>query len=526
MNIQAILETNADSKARTWHSSDGIITSGAFANRKTAIEAAPMAVPIRPAENQPPAAQRPKHDAPSNTSVGNPKPDALWHSQESEAWASVGKENFRINSPQFRSWLAGEIHRRGGKPSEGRIKELCDVFGAKARFDNPQYQVHIRTAFHDGALWIDLADVKRNAVRVDAAGWRVVPSAQVPVKFQRPANMRALPEPSREGADASYLGDVLNLKDPETLNLVLTFLSYALVPNHPYPLLSVSGPAGSAKSTFSEIIRNVIDPNAVPHVGAPALDALVAVARNNHVLCFDNMTSVSPSLADAMCRLATGGGLGGRRLYTNDDEATFSAIRPMVVNGINDLATRGDLADRALVIRLDAISESERRSKGEVDAAFTEFHPLILAGLLNLIVVGLRRLPEVSSRRQFLPRMADFALWGLAVAPALRWSESDFRLAYRANSRAALHAAAEDDPIVGRILEVIDLVPGKKLEGSPTQVWSRLRGADRFQQNFPQSPEVFSRLLRRAEPLLEAHGITVERPRTNKVRTIIIRRIR
>ena len=47
--------------------------------------------------------------------------------------------------------------------------------------------------------------------------------------------------------------------------------------------------------------------------------------------------------------------MGGRKFYTNDGEATFNARRPVVLTGINDVATRGDLADRTIVIQLEKI---------------------------------------------------------------------------------------------------------------------------------------------------------------------------
>jgi hypothetical protein len=74
----------------------------------------------------------------------------------------------------------------------------------------------------------------------------------------------------------------------------------------------------------------------------PRREDLPAFAKNNAILCFDNLSTIHPHLADDLCRLATGGGLGGRKFYTNDGEATFSARRPVVLTGINDVATRGD----------------------------------------------------------------------------------------------------------------------------------------------------------------------------------------
>jgi hypothetical protein len=221
--------------------------------------------------------------------------------------------------------------------------------------------------------------------------------------------MRPLPEPLPGGADASYLRGLLNVPDANTFRLVLTWLSFAMVPDQPYPVLAVSGPAGAAKSSFAELVRTTIDPNEVLLAGMPRGQDLVAYAKNNPVLCFDNLSTISPYLADDLCRLATGGGLGGRKLYTNDAEATFNARRPIVLTGINDMATRGDLADRTITVHLERISEAARRTDGEVRRAFADAHPRILAGLLDMVVMGLGGLEDVRKERRRLPLMADFA---------------------------------------------------------------------------------------------------------------------
>jgi hypothetical protein len=68
-------------------------------------------------------------------------------------------------------------------------------------------------------------------------------------------------------------------------------------------------------------------------------------------VCFDNLSRLPEDLADAACRLATGGGFGGRQLYSDHDEAIFDATRPLVFNAIPDLGTaRPDFLDRALIV--------------------------------------------------------------------------------------------------------------------------------------------------------------------------------
>ena len=95
----------------------------------------------------------------------------------------------------------------------------------------------------------------------------------------------------------------------------------------------------------------------------------------------------------------------------------FDAARPVILNGIEDIITRPDLADRAVFLTLEPIPEERRRPEGELWAAFEAERPRILGVLLDAMVQGLRRLPETRLEKQ--PRMADFVLWPRRLASAL-----------------------------------------------------------------------------------------------------------
>ncbi|MCH6583198.1 MAG: hypothetical protein IH808_09300, partial [Proteobacteria bacterium] len=115
----------------------------------------------------------------------------------------------------------------------------------------------------------------------------------------------------------------------------------------PYPVIVLSGEQGSAKSTFSAILRALLDPNSAPLRALPRNDReLFITATNGHVLMFDNVSGLPVWISDTFCRLATGGGFAVRQLYTDQDEVLFDAARPVVLNGIEDFVTRPDLADR------------------------------------------------------------------------------------------------------------------------------------------------------------------------------------
>jgi hypothetical protein len=69
-------------------------------------------------------------------------------------------------------------------------------------------------------------------------------------------------------------------------------------------------------------------------------------------------------ISDTLCRLSTGGGFAVRQLYTDQDEVLFDAMRPTILNSIEDVITRPDLASRALFLTLGAIPEDKRCTGG------------------------------------------------------------------------------------------------------------------------------------------------------------------
>src|SRR5205809_2067555 len=164
----------------------------------------------------------------------------------------------------------------------------------------------------------------------------------------------------------------------------------------PYPLLAVSGEQGSAKTVFSKILRALIDPNAAPVRTAPREERdLFIAAGNGHLLAFDNLSDLPAWVSDALCRLASGGSFAVRQLYTDRDEVLFQAARPIILNGIEDIIARPDLADRAIFLTLPHLHEQRRRVEKEIWCDFESAHPHILGALLDAASHGLRALPEV-----------------------------------------------------------------------------------------------------------------------------------
>jgi hypothetical protein len=241
----------------------------------------------------------------------------------------------------------------------------------------------------------------------------------------------------------------LNVRSDADFVLVVAWALAALRNRGPYPVIVLSGEQGSAKSTFSAILRALLDPNTAPLRALPREDRdLFIAASNGHVLAFDNVSGLPAWISDTLCRLATGGGFAVRQLYTDQDEVLFDAARPVILNGIEDIVTRPDLADRAVFLTLEPIPEERRRPEAELWAAFEAERPRILGALLGAVVQGIKRLPEI--RLDKLPRMADFALWATACEIAL-WPTGTFWSAYSGNRDEAAAGVIDADPIAAAV---------------------------------------------------------------------------
>jgi hypothetical protein len=458
--------------------------------------------------------------------IGLAQTAELFHAPDGTGFADLDlnghRETWPIRAKGFRRWLARRFFETtGGAPSSEALQSALNVIEAKAHFDAPERVVHVRVAGLDGKLYLDLCDERWRAVEIDASGWRVIDNA--PVRFRRASGMRPLPVP-RRGGTINALRPFLNLKSDADVVLIVSWALACLRNRGPYPVLVLSGEQGSAKSTFSAILRALLDPNTAPLRALPREDRdLFIAASNGHVLAFDNVSGLPAWISDTLCRLATGGGFAVRQLYTDQDEVLFDAARPVILNGIEDIVTRPDLADRAIFLTLEPIPEERRRPEAELWAAFEVERPRILGVLLETVVEGLKRLPR--TRLSKLPRVADFALWATACEPAL-WPAGTFWSAYCGNLHEAVEGVIDADPVAAALRAMMQ--SRTVWTGNATDLLGALGEmvGDRVAKSktWPDSPRALGGRLRRAATFLRKVGINIsfEREGRARTRTIVI----
>ncbi len=418
-------------------------------------------------------------------------------------------ETYPVRSKGTRLWLTRRYYQEHGKPPGAQaLQDALGILEAKALFDGSERAVHVRAAGHGDALFFDLANEAREIVRVSKDGWEVV--SEAPVRFRRPKSMRPLPRPV-EGGSVDDLQRFVNVKDEGDWRLAKGWLVQALNPTGPYPILIVEGEQGSAKTTAARILGAVLDPSATPVRTLPKNEQdLLIAAKNALALRFDNLSGLHPGMSDALCRLSTGGGFATRELYTDSEEAILEAVRPVILTGIAGIATRADLLDRAIVLRLPKISEENRRPEKVLWAEFEAVLPGILGALLDAVGVAMRELPSVVLPS--FPRMADAALWATAAEGALGMSPGEYMEAYTRGRREVNELALEADAVataVAKLMEARD-----EWIGTAAELLKALRThADedvRHYKTWPRQPQHLSRHLKRLAPVLRAEGIEVE----------------
>jgi len=457
--------------------------------------------------------------------IGLTQAAELFHTADGVGFADLDisghRETWQIRAKGFRRWLARRFFEEtGGAPSSEALQSALNVIEARAHFDAPERQVHIRVGGLDGRLYLDLGDETWRAVEIDATGWRVIDNP--PVRFRRASGMKPMPIPVPGGSVAA-LRSFLNVQTDEDFVLVVAWALACLRNRGPYPVIVLSGEQGSAKSTFSAILRALLDPNTAPLRALPREDRdLFIAASNGHVLAFDNVSGLPAWISDTLCRLATGGGFAVRQLYSDQDEVLFDAARPVILNGIEDIVTRPDLADRAVFLTLEPIPEDRRRPEQELWAAFEAERPRILGVLLDAVAKGLAELPR--TRLDKLPRMADFALWATACETAL-WPTGTFWLAYCGNRDEAVDGVIDADPIAAAVRAV--MTTRTEWTGTASELLGALAemAGERVAKakTWPDSPRALAGRLRRAATFLRKIGIDIGFEREGRARTRMIR---
>ncbi len=437
-----------------------------------------------------------------------------FHTSADKAYVDIYIEQIRhtfpVRSRRFKQWLSRELYIQHQKMAGSEsLNQVLGVLEAKANFDGEMQEVHLRIAEHEGKVYLDLGRDDWKAVEVSAEGWRIV--SDYPVRFRRVDPLLPLPMP-HEGGNLAELRDLLNM-DEDGWILAIAWLLFSFYPKYPHPILVFHGEQGTGKSFTAQILKSLVDPGKAPLIPKIAdLRNLAITAENRWVLVYDNLSSLSADQSDALCRISTGGGFSTRTLYGYTEETVFEFIRPQMITGIDEIASRGDLLERSLMVELMTIPEDERLTEAELEERLELLRSRIFGALLMALSQTLKQLPSVEP--DILPRMADFARFAIAAETALDMPEGSFMRVYAGNRESAHVTAVESSPVAVAIMRLMQ--SRESWQGTPSELLEALNllvdDATRKKRNWSGTPKALGKALKRLAPDLRGVGIDIVRP--------------
>lgn len=465
----------------------------------------------------------------------------LWHDADRKGYATFRvekhQESWPIDSKTFRDYIEHFVFKNPGLKigalGKTLLDEICNCLSAQAKFEGSEFKIHKRVAKFEDRYYIDLCNSNWQLIEIDPNGWKILDKLPekavtsgncttfVPLfKFIRSANARPLPLPGG-GGNYDDLFQLCNIPEDDHM-VVLAWILECFRPDTPYPVLEITGEQGSAKSTTQEVLRSFIDPNRVMLRAKPkAVEDIYIAAYNSHLISYENLSSLTPDMSDALCVIATGGGFAARTLYTNLEETVLNAHAPIVLNGINKVVIRPDLVDRAISIDLPNIEN--RISENQHYKMLEELAPSIFGGLLDLLVKTLKVLPSVYIDPTKLPRMADFTKLGEAMSQAMGNPGGHFVDIYTRKRDDASWDALEASPTANAILKLMEAkidADGdyeiKIFEGTVGELLEKLKEKSEWDhRNFnddslPRNGKGLSNAIRRLSPVLRKVGIFCE----------------
>jgi hypothetical protein len=333
----------------------------------------------------------------------------IYRSKDDETFACIAPRQFAaIKSRAFKGCIRRAALDQGRMLKADDLNAVIETLDAQALAE-PKSDFAIRFARHGDSRFLFLADEDSTVIEIDASGWRVCDDP--PVRFLR-GDGRSLPIPDPAGTLEDFLR-FANVDD-ENLPLLLAWMVACVVrPGKASPIAILNGPAGSAKSSLLQLVVDLLDPKAGSRGGMPSKeDDLVVAAHQGAIVSFDNATTLNV-LSDALCRLATGGGLRKRALFTDKDVTAIDVLRPVIIAGIDPVAHQQDLIERLVIVTLrpPTLRIDDETLAEMADAA----RPRLLGFVLNLVakVLSMPLAPVQTTR------MVGYATIGEAVATIL-----------------------------------------------------------------------------------------------------------
>lgn len=427
-----------------------------------------------------------------------------------------------LRSALFRDWLTAAFYKETDTaPSPQAFRTVLRTLEAQARFgDFPKQPVSRRIAFEGdpfvpSKIILDLANPAGEVLEITSRDYQITNNFKT--AFHQSTTTLPLPTPDsgtshQPPAALTEWAKLFHLSAPQHAT-ALAWLTAALRPTGPYPILVLNGPSGSGKSVLARALRALIDPSAAPIHRFPARDhELCELALHNWMLVFDQVHRVPNKISETLCALNSGDAI---EITQPDlrDPLVFEVARPIILIAPHDETQRAwmpprTLARRTLTIQLEQIARP--RPESAIWSAFESLHAGALAILCDAVRTALSRIRDIDLGN--VPRFPDCAAWAAAAAPALGLDEAAVLNAFA--DPASVWSGA--DPLREALHALLETTGS--WSGEATDLLNQLRARVPLAA-LPATPKGLS------QALPNIAGIHIKRSRNENTRTLHLTRV-
>lgn len=421
----------------------------------------------------------------------------------------------RAGKAGLRAELASRYFNDTGTVAGGQALTDATLVLEGLAANQPPEKLHLRIADHHGTSYIDTGRPDGQVIRIGQGRWTVADSA--PVRFLRTPLTAEMPLPPANG-DVNRLWNFVNVAVEDQPVLLAVLIAALVQSDVPHPVLALFAEQGSAKTTTTRMLVDLIDPSSIETRQAPRdADSWVTAASGSWVVALDNLSAIPPWLSDSLCRAATGDGNVKRALYTDADLALIKFRRCIIVNGIDVGAIRPDLAERMAMVDLRRIERHMRQTEATLRQEWRTALPGILSGLLNLAATVHQRLETIVV--DDAPRMADF---GRVLAAVDELLSTDGLRRYMSRADQLAEDSLSGDPFIEQlrhhIREPLRGQSGVDLLALVTPTGDHWRRP----KEWPKNGRDVTSLLRRHAPALRNLGWAIENDGARNHRNVLL----
>lgn len=371
-----------------------------------------------------------------------------------------------------------------------------------------------------GKILYFLADEKWQSVLVAPNGWSVGQSKKT--KFMKYPADKPQVKPVGGGNLLALLRPFVNLPDDDFI-LFTAFLVQSFSRSSSHYAAIVSSNKGTGKSTLTKMIRSIVDPSTSETSLTPSSENdLKTMLANTYLACFDNTAPLSAKYSDILCAAITGSKDVKRKLYSNCDQIILNLHNLVVINGIDIVPHRSDLADRSLLFELRPIPKTGRIADSDFWRDFEAKKAHIIGAIFDTLVNAMGVLPTLTF--ETLERMADAHKEMTAIAVALGIEQEEFQRIFNQSKDRLQDAYNQTNELVELVVDYmrthrsVDLPVSKLYE----ELRESIKGSGKF---FPDNPSVLSRKLNLEKDALYAAGYNFSKKRVGGYNHIVISHI-